>query len=175
MHPSAGTGKQGNSVSCATLASLHIEVPPQQITVEAPKEPEVQVSTGPISLEPPSPNLVEDVLKLEHDYESKREANVHELLKKRTAIEKAFNENLKEIEDQLTELGYTREPDFVPVPASRVQPFRKAKAKSKSATEKFCPICTTDPENPVTGHDGRAHKSQKRKRPFTPAELKARG
>jgi len=32
-----------------------------------------------------------------------------------------------------------------------------------------------DPENPVTGHDGRAHKSQKRKRPFTAAELKALG
>lgn len=60
------------------------------------------------------------------------------------------------------------------VPASRVQPFRKAKAKSAGGM--VCPICTVDPENPVTGHDGRAHKSQgKRKRPFTAAELKARG
>ena len=75
--------------------------------------------------------------------------------------------------DRLTELGYTREPDFVPVPASRVQPFRKARAKSKSATER---LCTTDPEKPVLGHDGRAHKSQgKRKRAFTAAELKALG
>jgi hypothetical protein len=144
--------------------------PPQQITVEPPKEPEVQVST----LEPPNTSLAEDVLKLKHDYESKKEAAIQELLKKGTAIEKAFNENSKEIEGQLAELGYTREPDFVPVPASRVQPFRRATAK-KSAREMVCPICTTDPENHVTGHDGRAHKSQgKRKRPFPAAELKAR-
>ena len=131
----------------------HVEVPPQQVTDEPPKEPQTQVST----LEPPNPNLVEDVLKLKHDYEAKKEAAIQELLKKRTAIEKALNEDLKKIEDQLSELGYTREPDFVPVPASRVQPFRKARAK-KSAREMVCPICTTDSENPVTGHDGRAHK-----------------
>ena len=58
------------------------------------------------------------------------------------------------------------------LPASRVQLFRKA--RSKSAREKFCPICTTDPENPVLGHDGRAHRSQgKRKKPFTKEQLKA--
>jgi len=52
-------------------------------------------------------NFVEDVLKLKHDYESKKKAVIQELLKERTVIEKAFHENLKEIEDQLTELGYT--------------------------------------------------------------------
>jgi hypothetical protein len=114
------------------------------------------------------------VLSLKRSWESKKEAAIQELLKKRTSIEKAFHEKLKEIEDHLAELGYTREPDFVPVPASRVQPFRKARVK-KSAREMVCPICTTDPENPVTGHDGRRHKSQgKRKRPFTAAELKVR-
>lgn len=117
---------------------------------------------------------MDDVLKLKHDYQSKREAAIAELLQKRTAIEKAFNENLSEIEHQLAELGHVREPEWVPVPASKVRPFRKAKAKSKSATERFWPICTTDPENPVLGHDGRRHKMQKRKRPFTAAEISAR-
>jgi hypothetical protein len=114
---------------------------------------------------------VDDVLKLKHDYESKREAAIAELLKRRTAIEKAFNENLAEIEHQLEELGYVREPEWVPVPASKVEPFRKpkAKAKSKSAGERFCPICNT-----TGSHDGRAHKSQKRKRPFSAAELAGR-
>jgi hypothetical protein len=112
-------------------------------------------------------------LKLKHDYESRREAAIQELLKKRTDIEKEFNEKRTEIEHQLEELGYVREPEWVPVPASRVQPFRKPKAKAKSATERFCPICTTDPEKPVLGHDGRRHKMQKRKRPFTATELKA--
>jgi hypothetical protein len=136
-----------------------------------PPAPETPVTSEPVAATEPAPPTeaapaisVDDVLKLKHDYENKREAAIQELLKKRTAIEKAFNENLKEIEDQLTELGYTREPDFVPVPASKVQPFRKA--RTKSAREKVCPICTTAPENPVTGHDGRAHKSQKRKRAF---------
>jgi hypothetical protein len=114
-------------------------------------------------------------LKLKHDYESRREAAIQELLAKRTAIEKQFNADLAEIEKHLTELGYTREPEWVPVPASKVQPFRKAKAKSKSAGERFCPICTVDPEKPVLGHDGRRHKMQKRKRPFTAAELAALG
>lgn len=155
---------------------------------ETPITPEPVASTDPAPSTEPAPpaepapqpvSTVEDVLKLKHDYESKREAAIQELLKKRTAIEKAFNENLTEIESQLKELGYTKEPDWlpdVPVPASRVQPFRKVKAKSKSAREMICPICTTDPENPVLGHDGRKHKSQgKRKRPFTAAELKALG
>jgi hypothetical protein len=112
---------------------------------------------------------------LKRSWESKREAAIAELLKKRTEIEKEFNENLAEIESHLTELGYDREPEWVPVPASNVQPFRKskAKAKAKSATERFCPICTVDPEKPVVGHDGRRHKMQKRNRPFTEAELKA--
>jgi hypothetical protein len=88
---------------------------------------------------------------LKRSWESKREAAIAELLKKRTEIEKEFNENLAEIESHLTELGYDREPEWVPVPASKVQPFRKskAKAKAKSATERFCPICTVDPEKPV--------------------------
>jgi hypothetical protein len=112
---------------------------------------------------------------LKHDYESRREAAIQELLQKRTEIEKQFNADLAEIESHLTELGYTREPEWVPVPASKVQPFRKAKAKSKSAGERSCPICTIDPEKPVVGHDGRKHKGQKRKRPFTAAELAALG
>jgi hypothetical protein len=29
----------------------------------------------------------------------------------------------------------------------------------RGGMEQFCPIRTTDPENPVTGHDGRAHQS----------------
>jgi len=128
-------------------------------------------------MEPPTgaaaPSLVHEVLSLKRSWESKKEAAIQELLQKRTEIEKQFNENLKEIEDQLAELGYTREPDFVPVPASRVQPFRKARAKS-AKRQLVCPICTVDSEEPVFGHDGRAHKSQKRKRPFTAAELAAR-
>jgi len=145
--------------------SAAAEEAPKETPVSSEPVPEAKTETAP-------PFSVDDVLKLKHDYESKKDAAIQELLKKRTGIEKAFNENLKEIEDQLAELGYTREPDFVPVPASRVQPFRKTRAKS--AREKFCPICTTDPENPVVGHDGRAHRSQgKRKRPFTAAELKA--
>jgi hypothetical protein len=137
--------------------------------VEAPVDPQPVVSSEPA----PQVSTVADVLRLKHDYESKREAAIQELLKKRTEIEKQFNADLAEIEHQLQELGHVREPEWVPVPASKVQPFRKAKAKSKSATEKFCPICTVDPEKPVLGHDGRKHKGQKRKRPFTAAELKA--
>jgi hypothetical protein len=140
---------------------------------EEPKHQDAPVPPAEPTAEPAQVSIVDEVLSLKRSWESKKEAAIQELLKKRTAIEKAFNENLKEIEDQLTELGYTREPDFVQVPASRVQPFRKAKAKS--AREKFCPICTTDPEKPVLGHDGRKHKGQKRKRPFTEAELKALG
>jgi hypothetical protein len=116
-------------------------------------------------------SLVAEVLELMRSWEAKKDAAIQELLAKRTAIEKQFNEDLAEIEKHLTELGYTREPEWVPVPASKVQPFRKAKAKSKSAGERFCPICTIDPEKPVVGHDGRAHKSQKQKKPFTAIEL----
>ena len=145
---------------------------------EAPVSSEPVAPSEPLPSTDPAPAIsVDDVLKLKHDYESKREAAIQELLKRRTAIEKTFNADLAEIENHLTELGYTREPEWVPVPASKVQPFRKAKArlKSKSAGERFCPICTVDPEKPVLGHDGRKHKGQKRKRPFTAAELKALG
>src|SRR5580700_10713813 len=119
---------------------------------EPPPQGEAEPPSGPAR-----PSLVAEVLELKRSWESKKDAAIQELLKKRTESEKQFNENLKEIEEQLTELGYTREPEWVPVPASKVQPFRKAKAKSKAAAERFCPICTVDEENPVVGHDGRAH------------------
>ena len=150
----------------------------EPVPVEAPVDPE-SVPEAKVEAEPPTgaarPSLVAEVLELKRSWESKKEAAIQELLAKRTAIEKQFNENLAEIESHLTELGYTREPEWVPVPASRVQPVRKLKSKSQSATGRFCPICTIDPEKPVTGHDGRAHRSQgKRKKPFTTAELARR-
>jgi hypothetical protein len=51
----------------------------------------------------------------------------------------------------IEDVGYDREPEWVLAPASKVQPFRKSKAKAMatSATERFCPICTVDPEKPV--------------------------
>ena len=116
-------------------------------------EPQTQVEAEPPT-GPAEPSLVAEALELKRSWESKKDAAIQELLAKRTAIEKEFNETLKEIESHLTDLGYTREPEWVPVPASKVQPFRKAKRKSKSAGEMICPICTTDPENPVLGHDG---------------------
>jgi hypothetical protein len=95
-------------------------------------------------------------------FESRREFAIAELLRKSTDLERIFKEEFARVEEQLKELGHELEPKFLePIPASRVQPFRKPKAKS--ASEKFCPICTTDPQKPVLGHDGRKHKGQKRK------------
>jgi len=177
----ASTMPKKSSATTAVVAETPIETP---VSIEpAPSEAEPIQTPAPTEPAPQPASTVEDVLRLKHDYESKREAAIAELLKKRTDLEKAFNENLSEIERHLEELGHDKEPAWVPVapvPASAVTPFRKAKtktkAKSKSATEKFCPICTTDPENPVFGHDGRRHKSQgKRKRPFTAAQLAALG
>jgi len=153
--------------SAAAAPAAPAETPVNPESVPEPKL-EAALPTGPAK-----PSLVAEVLELKRSWESKKDAAIQELLAKRTAIEKQFNADLAEIEHQLQELGYVREPEWVPVPASRVQPFRKPKAKAKSATERFCPICTTDPEKPVLGHDGRRHKMQKRKRPFTATELKA--
>lgn len=119
---------------------------------------------------------VENVLSLKRQWESQREDAIKELLKQKRLIE-----------SQLKELGFTPEPDFLPVPASSVQPFRSAEVKPMKRTKSarggkpissgtVCPICTVDPNNPVTGHDGRLHRGQgKRKRPFTKAEVAERG
>jgi hypothetical protein len=158
--------------SAAAAPAAPAETPVNPESVPEPKL-EAALPTGPAK-----PSLVAEVLELKRSWESKKDAAIQELLAKRTAIEKQFNADLAEIEHQLQELGYVREPEWVPVPASKVQPFRKAKAKakSKSARQRFCTICSTDPENPVTGHDRRSHRSQgKRKKPFTAAELKALG
>ena len=146
-----------------------------------PPAPEAPVTSEPVAVTEPAPStgparpsLVAEVLELKRSWESKKDAAIQELLAKRTAIEKQFNADLAEIEKHLTELGYTREPEWVPVPASKVQPVRKPKAKL--ARQRFCTICTTDPEKPVLGHDRRTHRSQgKRKKPFTAEELKALG
>jgi len=156
-----------------SAAAVPEEAPPSETPVSPEPDPPPQVDAEPTVAARPS--LVAEVLELKRSWEAKKDAAIQELLAKRTAIEKQFNENLAEIESHLTELGYTREPEWVPVPASRVQPVRKLKSKSQSATGRFCPICTIDPEKPVTGHDGRAHRSQgKRKKPFTTAELARR-
>jgi hypothetical protein len=102
-------------------APAHVE-PPPETPVSAEPAPSAEPALPPAS-------IVNDVLKLKHDYESKRETAIAELLKERTAIEKQFNEKRTEIERHLEELGYVREPDWVPVPASRVQPFRSRPAR----------------------------------------------
>jgi hypothetical protein len=84
-----------------------------------------------------------------------------------SALSGILKEEFARVEEQLKELGHELEAEFLaPIPASKVKPFRKKKAPG----EKFCPICGT-----TVNHDGRAHKSQKKKKPFTAAELEALG
>src|ERR1039457_3748464 len=90
-------------------AIWYAAIMPRQLThagpAEEPKHPDASVPPAEPTAEPAQVSIVDEVLSLKRSWESKKEAAIQELLKKRTAIEKAFNENLKEIEDQLPELG----------------------------------------------------------------------
>ncbi len=129
--------------------------PIASIELEPPNEPPAPPATA-------TPGIVEDVLRLTKELESKRQTAIQELLAQRNRIER-----------QLRELGHDPEPAFVK-PATAAKTRTKAPAKKRTPKmpttpgEKFCPICNT-----TGSHDGRAHRYQKKKKAFTADELKA--
>jgi len=134
------------------------EEPPSEAPVTSEPVPATEPVAEPARM--PTPVSVDDVLKLKHDYESKREAAIQELLAQRNRIER-----------QLRELGHDPEPEFL---ATAPKAGTKAPAKKRTPKmpttpgEKFCPVCNT-----TGSHDGRAHRYQKKKKAFTADELKA--
>jgi hypothetical protein len=117
-----------------------------------------------IKSEAKSPQLIfQEVADMKSALEAKRIAAIEDLLQQRS-----------EINNHLAALGYDGN-----LPAATASngggtgaigssktKATKGKKASKTAGERYCPICD------VTGHDARSHRSQgKRKRPFSKAEL----
>ena len=146
--------------------SLHSEAETSKEVVDGSKadsEPEIAAEVALVA----KSDVVEEVLSLKKSWSEKRDAAIAELLRRRD-----------EIAAQLAELDYhdqSSEPDWMkpasarPVRKVRVQKKSVKKAKTSSARIKFCPVCNMD-----TNHDGRAHRSQgKKKKAFTPEEIEA--
>lgn len=69
---------------------------------------------------------------------------------------------------ELNDLGFS----YRLVEGSQRVPAAKASGKRSGPSDQPCPICQFKTDPP---HDGRAHRSQKDKKPFTPEELEAKG
>ena len=158
-HPKTATPespREEASVPAPVIASPDTES-------ELPPPPEPASAVTEISTEPFPPSIVEDVLKMKRDWVSRRQAAIDELLKRQKAIVV-----------QLAELEYKPEPEAAPAwvsspaPAKRKYVRKTVAKKTKTADTKFCPICNIE-----TNHDGRKHKGQKKKRPFTAEEIAA--
>jgi hypothetical protein len=88
--------------------------------------------------EAPSVSIIDDVLKLKHSYESKREAAITEPLMKQNQIRK-----------QLEELGYEPEPEFLK-PATKKAPQGNQPGRNRTL-KRFVPSVRSTMNIPFLG------------------------
>lgn len=109
---------------------------------------------------------------------AKEAPDVFELLKQLEELKpKAIDDLLAQraaIDAKLASLGYVEaKPAPAPPKPKKTAPKASSEATDPSANydpEKTCNVC-----NGAKGHDGRAHRSQNPKAPFTNTELQERG
>ena len=113
-------------------------------------------------------SVYQEVADLKATFELTRQEAIAELLEQRAEIDKHLAAlDYDTAADKPAAKKITAEPAAAPVKATKAKKGKKGK-RSKPAAERYCPICE------VSGHDGRAHKSQgAKKKPFTADELAA--
>jgi hypothetical protein len=158
---STSTEQQKNAE--ASLEGVEAVVTPEPLQVA------ITEAVAVVTLDEPE-NSIEEVLALQAQFESKRQSAISALLAR-----------IESDTAKLAKLGYKpadMEPEWVSGPAIPAEslpvlrkpsapPTKKRKVGGKTATESFCKICNT------SGHDGRAHRYQPKKKPFTNEEIKA--
>ena len=114
-------------------------------------------------------SVYQEVADLKAAFELTRQEAISELLQQRAEIDKHLAAlDYNPAADKPAAKKTTAEPAAAPVKATKGKKGAKKGKKVKSAADRFCPICE------VSGHDGRAHKSQgAKKKPFTADELAA--
>ena len=110
-------------------------------------------------------SVYQEVADLKAAFELTRHEAISELLQQRAEIDQHLAAlDYNPAADKST-VKVSAEPVAKSVKVTKAKKGKKGK-KSKPAAERYCPICE------VSGHDGRAHKSQgAKKKPFTQEEL----